>query len=692
MSRRSFSNHKELMAIVNQCREKAAHSAVRAFIVIELVPDSWLLSFSQDNSIPFIKSGSATDRSDRISAILGGEHECLIHSLSERFDLGLFAALAGTIRAGGVLIVAVPNTAHNTMRHRLHKIHSLLMQRYPDVFLREHFKTTANKAQPSELIGTQDQAVVPDRITVAPISLAEQDSLYAQSCEFLAQHKKGCILITGRRGRGKSMLVARLANWLHEQQRGYSITAANQSALTTIYQNCPTAREAFVSIETNKAANRILLIDEAGSLPVATLNHYLKSYDQVVFCTTVEGYEIAGRAFDVRFSAQLLASHKHVLALNAVEPWRWAKDDPLEVLVDQLLLTNQAALTNDLVCSVKPEAVSFNTQQPASGDSLVLHHSQKPKKLPGIGIARRIDQAELADNEHKLHSLFTLLRTTHYQTSTQDLEHLLDSPAMQIWVVESENAIDAVVLLTLEGGIESDVHEAIVSKKRRLRHHLLPQLLAQSANSPASLSYSFARIIRISVVGAKRRKGVASQLLSFIEAQLRNDKNPPVAMGASFASDCSSIAFWQHNGYVEFHRGFRQNPRTGKKAVAMVKTWDAKIEADVKTAVQIHSDNSHAGDQLSQHPTKDNGVSSKTDIAAAQSPESRRSDEARPYDHALLTRFAANQRSMQDTLGPLLRLAKRYDFSLPDHESLQDRKAFERTLRQSVADILTSKQ
>lgn len=691
MSRQSFSNQSELITIIKRCRVHAEEKSARALIVINMTPENWLQQFAQDIELPFIEASNATDRADRITSLLGTEQTQLIHQLAQRFDAGLFAAITGTIKAGGALIIGLPPGSGGHLYKRFHKILSVLSRRHSDTVLTAHYVPPHAQPRVKQSIIPLEQLerlAKPATSRITHAAKQEQDQLFEIACDYFNQHRRACILITGRRGRGKSMLMARLANWLDDKQLRYSLTAASQSGVSTIYQHCPSAKRAFVSADNaSSAITDRLLVDEAGSLSLATLKRLLGTYEQVVFSTTVEGYENAGRAFDIRFAPKIRASYSHVLDLHPSEPWRWTKFDPLEQLVDQLLLTDQASLTNELtyptrgatdsICTASTNSNSTCKEQSsasmaattAAGRSLPVTHSTP----------RQIEQAELADDELKLLKLFTLLRDTHYQTTTQDLEHLLDSPDIQIWVIEKGQEIIATALLTLEGEIDSTLHEAIVSKKRRLPHQLLPQLLAQTANAHEALNARYARVIRISVAQSMRRTGVASNLIRYIETHLSDEQDGVSAMGASFASDSASTAFWVANDYTEYHRGFKRNPRTGKQAVAMIKALESTVDEIIDRAVQIHSDNCLVRRQLEYSPT------SPTASAAFDSVHNAAMEPIN-YDNALLQRFAANQRSLNDTLGSLDRIAKRHGFSL--HNVPENRKHYETSLRESIATLL----
>ena len=725
MSRHLFSNNLELVSFVKCCREHAADHKVRELIVLENASNNWLKYWTDEQRIPFIDSDKSIDRTDRITALLGSEYEMLAHALGQRFDAGLLASLAGTIRSGGVLLIGQPSNTTGHFHQRFRNLVNLLAKLHPTcLHLIDVRKLSAKPTIESENSSATDRASTEPPVsksmlsgsrstgsrstgshktkaspTAAPVSqpvsselrvsylplietmrtpalsmhsqgmlqaTMEQNRLFAMACLHLDTHQRCSLLITGRRGRGKSMLLARIADWLQTRQQQYHITAARQAALSTVYRFCSDAKRAFVSPDNaSNADGHCLLIDEASTLPLASLYAFAQDYDQTVFSTTIEGYENAGRAFAIRFTPMLKQAHEQVLELQPEHPWRWAHDDVLEQLIDQLLLTDAARLTPKLTTRVETRV-----DMPQAA----LRHSDTAM------LVRQIHQAELTEDEQLLHTLFAVLRDLHYQTSTQDLEHLLDSPDIQIWIVENNHSIVSVAILALEGPIERTLHEAIVSKQRRLPHQLLPQLLAQTANNPEALRYVYARIIRIAVAEPLRRKGIASLLLKGIVSSLVQQQRKVQAIGASFGETPSSIAFWQANGFTPFHQGFKPNPRTGNRATAVIKGWNIALGHVIDTAVQIHQDNELVRSTLSYADTTHTESETGTLVHAIAIKDA-------PHDLPLLSRFACDQRSMNDTLGSLNRLAIRHGFCLQPGQHAH-RARYERSLRDKVARLL----
>ncbi len=679
-SRPEISNQQSLADHVQRLGRKALIQGTRGLVVINGQPENWLADFSRHYSFYHLDASSSTDRADRINALLGSERLRATFQLGSTPDYGLLAALAGTLRAGGILIVGTSALPQNEKKHenvptspptanssiqsqsisfasrRLIRLADRCAKIFPNRALCADIvdENTASDGQTSTAIKHESSVTAPAVNNAAasdtrfhgqyanPIAKSEQNALFARACQQIAQHSSLCLVINGRRGRGKSTLLARVAEHLHQQGEDFAITAMHASALSTYRQYADWLSQRYISPESAEIlpSATTLFVDEAASFSLQRLQSYAANYQRLIVCTTVEGYESSGRAFDIRLLPELARIKTNLTMLEPAEPWRWVSPDPLETFTDELLLTNLARSTTKA-------PLSSSTQTPVS--------LQEQCNIVGIS------QHALAHNEILLAQVQALLAATHYQSSAKDLEHLLDAPSLSLWVQEREQQVVAVLLMECEGNIDEELHEPILEKKRRLPHQLLPQLLAQTANEGHALSRNYARVLRIAVLPEFRRQGIGSLLLSSVTKQHDID-----AIGASFAADATSIAFWNSQGFTEFHRGYSANPRTGKRAVAMLKALDETTGAVLSKAAIIHQANevarqSHYTDHSSQ-------------------PLGRQlCDE----DIALLNRFANGQRSQHDTYDALVRLSRIIDLPLIKTE-MQSRRSYELELRKCV--------
>ena len=669
MSRQIVSNQGELAQIIGNPFTTDCRNPHRVLIVIELAPPRWLETFAQGGQIKFIPADAAADRADQISALLGQEHGILAHALNEPMDAGLLAALAGTLTHGGILVLALPQRTEKSdstvgvdfkTSHFSERFEKLLYEaehNHPEqIVLVQVSEDASGSTMPMAAAQkTTDNTFTPHR---AKSASEEQDQLLKQAYDHLTNSDRACVSIVGKRGRGKTSLLARIANRIHASAGTYCVTALNKTALTTFHQQ--TDHSSTHYFQTAAAIplrdNQVVLVDEAANLPVKVLHELLLKHDKLVFCTTVEGYESAGRAFQNRFSKQLREAFESPLFLSPAHPWRWRENDPIENFIDKLVLN-----------SSKERSSNHGIQQQTRSN---LEESR-------VHLVQ-IKQSSLASSEELLENVYGLLRNTHYQTNVKDLQHLLDGPDIQIWALKTTNATDiiAVAIVSIEPAIEASLHGAVVNKQRRLPHHLLAQLLAQCANNSLPLSKRLARVTRISVHENYRRIGLGSKLLNAIEQHLLSPVNSAKrvdAIGASFAKDSVSVNFWQSNGYREFHEGFRKNPRTALPSSAVLKSNRDDINRVLQTAIDIHDDNQRWRARI------ETSLQHQLEPLPEQIPDS---------DLLLLNQFVKGYRSAHDTFAAICRLEVLRNIPLQYDSGLSSRSQ-ERSIRQQVARLLT---
>ena len=612
----------ELEQAAGSAMRHARHSGTRAALIVEGASKGWMEEFACEQGATYLDDTSTTDRADRIRAVLGSEQQLVVMQLAHQPDLGLLAAVAGTVVAGGLLILGIDaprqplQQSHSSQR--LLRLADQLAGRFPGRLVLKQYLPVVTKAAPTPGLLDQRMPHTPN-----PDAILEQGALLAKACAHLDTHRGGCLVVRGRRGRGKSTLLARIA--MHLEQRGalFQITAMHESALQVYRQHMQSTTVRYVSPENAiSTPPDILLVEEASSFALSKLQTYLAKCHHVILCTTTEGYEMSGRALDIRLLANVAGYKKPVLQLEALQPWRWAEDDPLEQFLDALLLSR-----SDSAVAARDMKACLSTPDPAAHCTV-----------------RHVSQEQLQNNEALLGTVHALLLEAHYQTSPKDLEHLLDAPTVQLWVQQVNNIVVGVLLLELEGPIEPALHEAIMARTRRLPHQLLPQLLAQTANVSHALHKRYARVIRIAVIKQLRRQGLATALLGSVTARVAKSVD---AIGASFAADAHTVAFWKSQGYTEFHRGFRANPRTGRNAVAMLRSFNFTTQQTLQCAADINRDNESA---------RQTAAANATDHALSQ--QTTRSEQTliNWQDRQLLQRFAAGQRNQHDSFAALQRL------------------------------------
>lgn len=442
MSRLRVNNHHDLDEIIVNYFTSENRSSHRVLVVIDLSPVGWLSEFAQPRGIVCTATKNHVDHADRVTAFLGSEHTILAHETNDPLDASLLAALAGTIVFAGILVIAVPFAVCDSGQvqipdsnklpftpkaptvslfgRRFARLLDEAERRAPDNIILCRYEITAD-SHTSSYARQIDYIQRPeDPIHASLRARDEQALLLRKACDYLDSNHSSCISIVGKRGRGKTALTAHIANWLHSRHIAYRITAMHKSALSTFHKMTDHASiEYFIPVqELHKCDVATLLVDEASNTSIDLLRNLMIRHQRLILSTTVEGYESSGRAFELRTQNTIKQNFKSQLRLAPKEPWRWLANDPIESLIDSLVL-------NETAC----------TPQPAS---LLDADTRQCFDKRHISI-RKVSQQELFEDEKALADVFGLLRQTHYQSSVKDLQHLLDGKDLQLWVLRGEH-------------------------------------------------------------------------------------------------------------------------------------------------------------------------------------------------------------------------------------------------------------
>jgi len=538
--RHAVSNAMQAQALVERIGTCAQRYDYRALVVIETsnIDESnqwrqWIADHFGD--ITVLDDTLDRDRSDELTRFLGLEQEVAVYA--REFDSGLFAALAGTIKRGGVLFWISRSLNEWAASSRFANRVVCLTDELNEV---DPQKQTAG-----EISGDAEQDDMLDALT--------------QLCA--ADNGPSVAVIEGRRGRGKSTLLGRLIKTLNDTDTRFLVTASFRGALRSVIKSANVGELPYVAVDQiqNKTAE-VLLVDEAANISIDLLKRWVLHFPTVILATTVEGYESAGRSFTIRFAEWLDEQRPGWHLFEPKQAWRWRTGDPLEQFVDQLMLSSDTG------------------QEPV-----------RPQLTDTIELTE-VTQDQLASDESLLRSVFSLLREQHYQTSALDLQHLLDAPKLRVFIASVSGYVVGASLVVLEGQLDESLGEDIVARKRRIAHQLLPQLLAQTANQAGAITARYARVLRIAVTPDWRRRGIASQLLRFCEASLSDSIE---IIGSSFGDVPIASAFWAHQGYLTIHQGYRANPRSGVPSLAVLKAIDRRFDSLIQKVHRLNHDNHH---------------------------------------------------------------------------------------------------
>ena len=177
---------------------------------------------------------------------------------------------------------------------------------------------------------------------------------------------------------------------------------------------------------------------------------------------------------------------------------------------------------------------------------------------------------ELAVDSLLLPQVYGLLSLAHYQTTPQDLRLLLDHPDLSThcWLDDLGNLI-GVACVMAEGNLSTDLSVAVARGQRRVKGHLLAQILTQQAGCAEAAQLPMQRIQRIAVHPNLQGQGIGRLMLGQIQA-FYQASGTSQWLGSSFAAEPDVIRFWLAAGYQVVWAGQRLDAATGLPSVQVV--------------------------------------------------------------------------------------------------------------------------
>jgi len=597
--------------------------------------------------VPLIPDHNApTDEDDQIRRLLGREFTAIVVDGTQQWPDKVLGAAAGAIRSPGCLFVLLPdslNPAHQTATASTYGQHLM------SVF-RRHLLPIDNAPGLWSLHHGPLSHPSPAEAHSKEPWRAEQAELTSTLVRRCRRQQASLDLLLARRGRGKSSVLGQVLLALSQTQTlsNTVLTASHPNQVLTVQQHAMPAVAAFTPLDRAvQMSGDLVVVDEAGSVPVPVLKILVANFTHVLLAGTVDGYEGSGRALANRLT---IASSSETTGTQCVQhhrlehPVRWRAGDRLEPLVNEAL---RLGLT----------------------DSEPLSDQTRTQILDSIGhpTHERVLPEQLLSSEALLDEVFGLLLQAHYQTSSRDLRLLLDQPGITVWAQRVQGTLTAACLIAHEGDLDEATVLGIKQGTRRPAHQRLPMLLYRQSGVDEVLRQHHWRIVRIAVNPELHRLGLGTELLRFIQNQAARVGDPgqpnPAYLGASFGATPQGLSFWQQAGFSPIHYGYRLNPRSGQRAVAVaqaVHTVDS-TKATIDTAYAHVVDSAKTLVTLRDAsvpwvPTffGDHGLTDPTlDLLASMfSAQSQTVD-----DTSRLTQWQDEFLHLHDVWGPILRFA-----------------------------------
>ncbi|MGO1461420.1 MAG: tRNA(Met) cytidine acetyltransferase TmcA [Marinobacter sp.] len=497
-----------------------------------------------------------------------------------------FAALSGTLKAGGLLFWLMPSLDEwghfadlDYSRTGLdHDQSHPFAERMADILAKDPSVIRVSLGSQKALtLPRLSKPAVEFRVAATP----DQQALVQKLVSFGLGRRRRPLVTTADRGRGKSAALGiAAAQMLQQGRRQILVTAPSKDNVSALFaharenlgaevveasegrlQTVSGARLRFLPVREllrDKPEAEVVLVDEAAAIPVSLLKRVLLGWPRVAFASTVHGYEGAGRGFAIRFRQVLDKKTPQWQSHTLSQPVRWAAEDPLEPLISRLFLLGADHIPEER-SEVEVGEVSIEPWQPAQAS-----------------------EAELSD-------AFGLLVQAHYRTTPADLRQWLDDPVARSWRARINGKTVGVLWGAVEGGLGEKLAEQVASGKRRVRGHLLPQSLASHSGFPEAASQRGLRVIRIAITAPFRRLGIGRSLVAAATAGAKREGLD--FTGASFGGSSDLYEFWASCGLKLVRIGLQQEATSGEYPVQMICAQSAEgvsLVKQVRTRLAKH--------------------------------------------------------------------------------------------------------
>lgn len=486
------------------------------------------------------------------------------------FPVDAFAALSGTLVAGGVFFLLI-NDMSQIENSLFYKRFFTLLNTFSEhvVVEQAHFSLPV-------LEQTNTSHIIEKTNTLLDYGCVTQEQLTA--VEIIIKVLKGKrnkpLILTADRGRGKSSALAIACGQLlktatKENKLRLVITSADICSLTVFFSQLSVSLPEgslqsgkftvkygsveFIAIDQLLRQRKdvsLVLVDEAAAIPIYLLEQLLDNHSRLVFASTIHGYEGAGRGFTLKFQQTLTSKFPQWQSLHLHEPIRWRAEDPLEKLVF--------------------EAFLLNAELPSIND-------EKLKIEPSQLIFKQFSAAELVNNEILFKQVFAILVTAHYQTKPSDVQILLDNKQVQLVCLLSETDLQQVVSVALlinegrlnDNNIEIKDIKEVEQSKSRLKNHFVPQSLLTQCGIDYAFNFHYVRIMRIAVHPQLQNQGIGSYFLDKI-TQFSTSRGADF-LASSFGATKALLSFWLNDGFQLARIGFKKDKASGEQSALVIK-------------------------------------------------------------------------------------------------------------------------
>ena len=459
--------------------------------------------------------------------LLGSEFLAIIYDARQGIHLDALAIAAGTLQDGGLLLLLLnhwedlgnqpdsDSLRWSGEKHAINTPHFI-------AFLQEKIGKYGFPIYQSTSLTLASPKPQKDRSTRCQPTL-EQARLLQQ----MAETEEAILIVTAKRGRGKSALAGLFAKQQQAQNQPVILTAPNKSAVNIFNEFAgvnitfmpPDELSQNLSDVPQQFANHWLFVDEAAMIPLDILFRLTKAFKRVVLTTTIHSYEGTGRGFLLKFMSKTDRTLRH---FELFTPLRWQADDKLEAFIDDLLLCD---------CEDRLPQLPYDS---VLAEQIQISHCER---IPH-------DQIE---------SVYGLLTLAHYRTSPLDLRRLLDASQQQFYLAQAHDTLLGCVWAVPEGGVaDNTLIRQIRRGERRPRGNLVAQMLCFQAGLEEACALRSLRISRIAVQPNWQQQGLGQRLIAQMKQQIKQ-QGAVDFLSVSFGYTPELLAFWQKCGFILVH-------------------------------------------------------------------------------------------------------------------------------------------
>lgn len=496
------------------------------------------------------------------------------HLLGQTVDLGVLfcfnefrpsdlLALAGTIQYQGTLIIVCPEldtwTQHPSVTQPAYLTHGfdISSSTYIARFISSLEQYQLGQYTPKGCCLPRLEQAKPHGAVTPPFRSKDQIAVIAKwndKWQLRAESNPFNTIVTGARGRGKSTLIGIWIESLLADGLTIAVTSAHVESVSPILERnsltpyLTAGKLVWLATDNPALFNNeydILIVDEAASIPIPTLQHILHHHTHWLLSTTMFGYEGSGQGFFHRVLSPLITKGAHHYQLNT--PLRWYENDPIEQWLNDTLLFSPRTAEDQIPENIDNETLRYELTQFSTLSELELQQVMK------------------------------LLSLAHYQTSPDDMMRMIDAPDLLLCVQTHNERIVGTTIVNIEGGDAlSGLEESIAAGARRPKGHLGIQRLALLCANPELLKQTYWRINRIAVLPELQGNGLGTAMLDHIKKQAQSTHVDGLL--SSFGLTGQLAHFWQQNQFELVDKGVKPNKASGQTSGLVIKALSERSQ------------------------------------------------------------------------------------------------------------------